>query len=99
MILISQHTESEAVRALLDGDTPVLIQRRSRLYRDDYVGSDNVGGIALSVRYIAGLGHRRIGLIRGPAESSTAIERLEVFEEAVQEFGLDDDPDLIFPSD
>lgn len=100
MILISQHTESPAVRALLDHGTPyVLIQRRSRLYRDDYVGSDNVGGIDLSVRYIAELGHRRVGFIRGPAESSTAIERLEAFEEAVQEFSLDDDPDLIFPGD
>lgn len=100
MILISQHTESAAVRALLDGGTPyVLIQRRSRLYRDDYVGSDNSGGIALCVRYIAGLGHRRVGFVRGPAESSTAIERLEAFEEAVQAFSLDDDPDLIFPGD
>jgi LacI family transcriptional regulator len=100
MILISQHTEQPAVRALLDGGTPyVLIQRRSRLYRDDYVGSDNSGGIALCVRYIAGLGHRRIGFVRGPAESSTAVERLEAFEEAVQEFSLDDDPDLVFPGD
>ena len=100
MILISQHCDAPEVRKLLDGKTPfVLIQRRSERYRDDYVGSDNLQGMRDSVTYLHELGHRRIGLVTGPASSSTAQERLEAFEATIADLGCDEDPDLIFRGD
>lgn len=100
MILISQHCDAPGVRALLDGNTPfVLIQRRSARYRDDYIGSDNLQGMRDSVTYLNGLGHTHIGLVTGPATSSTAQERLEAFEATIAELGCSADPSLIFRGD
>jgi LacI family transcriptional regulator len=97
IVLISQHCESEAVRQLLDSGTPfVLLQRRCPRFADDYVGADNLTSVVDAVRHLTDLGHRRIALIRGPHESSTAQERLDAYHHAVRAFGLDNDPDLIF---
>lgn len=80
MVLISQHCESPRIRALLDAGTPyVLVQRRSERWKDDYVGSDNRNGLAEAIRHAHALGHRRVGFVTGPLESSSARERLETF--------------------
>lgn len=100
IVLVSQYCSEEAVRKLLESGPPyVLLQRRSQQFRDDYVGADNAAGIEAAVRHLVELGHRRVGFIRGPAESSTAAERLEAFRAAARKFGLDPDPDLVFPGD
>ncbi len=100
MVLISQHCSSPAVRACLAGDPPfVLIQRRNFDHPDDYVGSDNVTGLSQALHHLHDLGHRRIGFVRGPADSSSAFERLQTFLSHVGSLGLHDDPDLIFPGD
>lgn len=100
MVLISQHCESPAVRELLrDGPPFVLVQRRSRKHKDDYVGSDNRRGVMAVVNHLVELGHSRIGFIHGPKESTTAEERKIVFKEAARKFALDKDPDLIFAGD
>jgi LacI family transcriptional regulator len=100
MVLISQYTDTPRVRELLESGTPfVLVQRRSLRHEDDYVGSDNVGGITQAVDHLAGLGHTRIGFVRGPMGSSTAAERLEAYKAAVRRLKLDRDSDLIFNGD
>ncbi|MDQ0475322.1 LacI family DNA-binding transcriptional regulator [Labrys wisconsinensis] len=100
MVLISQHCSSPAVRQVLDKGTPfVLVQRRSEDHADDYVGSDNVSGIAEALRHLHELGHRRIGFVRGPADSSSARERLETYRGEARALGLDRDPGLVFAGD
>ncbi|WP_159014722.1 LacI family DNA-binding transcriptional regulator [Acidisoma sp. S159] len=100
IILISQHCSSPEIRALLADGTPyVLLQRRTSLHADDYVGADNVNGIGEAVAELARLGHRRVGFIRGPADSSTAAERYEGFCNAVAQHGLDPDPALVHDGD
>jgi len=61
----------------------------------DYVGMDNAGGVRALVDHLAGLGHRRIGFITGPLQSSAACERTEGFRHAVMALGLDADPQLL----
>ena len=96
LVLISQYNDPPLVRALLESGTPfVLLQRRSRVHQDDYVGANNEEGIVAAVDHLVALGHRRIGLIRGPSESSTAEERFVVFQQAVARLGIDNDPQLI----
>jgi LacI family transcriptional regulator len=100
MVLISQHVDDERVRELLAVGPPhVALQRRSPRFDDDYVGSDNVGGITEAVEHLADLGHRRIGFVRGPLGSSTAQERLDAYRSAVARLGLDADPALVFDGD
>jgi len=98
LVLVSQHCDAPEVRALLNADTPfVLIQRRSTQFQDDYVGNDNRSGVWAAVEHLVANGHHRIGFLCGPNESSTAREKLDAFKQAVIEFCLDADPDLIVP--
>jgi LacI family transcriptional regulator len=100
LVLISQYCESPLVRELLNAETPyVLLQRRSKKYRDDYVGGDNLGGITAAVAHLVEFGHKRIGFMRGPIESSAADERLDAFQQAVKRFRIDPDPSLIVQGD
>ncbi|MBO9127900.1 MULTISPECIES: LacI family DNA-binding transcriptional regulator [unclassified Rhizobium] len=97
MVLISQHCESPRIRALLDGGTPyVLVQRRSSKWKDDYVGSDNQEGLAEAIRHAHALGHRRVGFVTGPLESSSARERLETFKQESARLKLSQSKSMIF---
>jgi DNA-binding LacI/PurR family transcriptional regulator len=53
------------------------------------ITSDNVAGSRLAVEHLAGLGHRRIGYIRGPEAYTAATPRLEGFRLACTAAGLD----------
>jgi len=53
--------------------------------RVNTVGSDNVTGACEITKELLRLGHRRIGLINGPATSRTASEREEGFLKAMKE--------------
>ena len=52
------------------------------------VASDNADGIALAVRHLHDLGHRRIGLIGGPPDTRPGAERLLGFRQAAEALGL-----------
>jgi LacI family transcriptional regulator len=96
LVLISQYCDPPEVRQILESGTPfVLLQRRSRIHKDDYVGADNVEGITAALNHLAGFGHKRIGFMRGPIESSTVDERLDAFRQGVARMGLDTDPSLV----
>jgi LacI family transcriptional regulator len=100
MVLFSQHCSSRAVRTMLDSGPPfVLVQRRNPNHPDDYVGADNVTGLAEALSHLRELGHKRIGFIRGPVDSSSARERLETFKSQVKSLSLDPDPALVFAGD
>ncbi|SEQ26155.1 transcriptional regulator, LacI family [Faunimonas pinastri] len=97
MVLISQHCTSPEIRDLLQMGPPfVLVQRRSVDHKDDYVGADNVHGLAEAVRYVHSLGHRRVGFVRGPEDSSSARERYETYAAEAATLGLDRSEELLF---
>lgn len=100
LVLLSQHCEQPEVRALLDGSTPyVMLQRRSLSHQDNYVGANNEEGIGAAVKHLVGLGHQRIGLIRGPLDSSTADERYHAYLHALQTHNLPHNPELVIQGD
>lgn len=51
------------------------------------VGDDRLGGF-LATRHLIDLGHRRIGLIAGPADASNAVGRVEGYRQAMAEADL-----------
>jgi len=63
------------------------------------VGTDNLQGGRLAARYLLELGHRRLGYIAGPEWAVASKLRLEGARQALQERGLDFDPDLIAQGD
>ncbi len=92
---------NENSRKLADFDLPVVWVLRRFLDRCDidYVGIDNIRGAYLAVEHLIRLGHERIGIIRGPLNTSTGVERLEGALQAFRTYSLIASEELILPGD
>jgi len=78
------------------GTEVVLVDREVNGFAEaDVVLVDNVKGAQDAVSYLIGLGHRRIGIITGPLETTTGAGRLEGYRRAHQEAGLPIDESLV----
>lgn len=100
LILISQHTHGEVIEDLLDHGPPfVLIHRRRRGHKEDYVGIDNHSGMRVAMNHLMDLGHRRIAFIRGPSTSTSVEERFDAYQEINAEAGISMEANLVFQGD
>jgi LacI family transcriptional regulator len=95
--LLLASTASEPMVTELDrhGLPYVFVNRRPTAGRGTCVSNDDEGGMALAVRHLAALGHRRIGQIAGPDGVDTAARRLAGYRRAMSEAGLTVTNDLI----
>ncbi len=73
----------------------VFIDRVCEEIPADAVIVDNRGGGYKAVNYLLGLGHRRIAVITGKPDTLTGRERLQGYLEALTEFELTPDQELI----
>ncbi len=82
--------------ALERGGTPVacVIRRDETVELDTILAADPEGAYE-GTRYLLGLGHRRIGLIVGRAETTSGRERLSGYQRALTEAGLRFDASLV----
>jgi LacI family transcriptional regulator len=76
----------------------VLIDRSIAGFEGDLVQGDSIAGARRLVEHLIGLGHRRIGMITESAEVSTARDRLQGYQEAHAQAGLELDPELVAES-
>jgi LacI family transcriptional regulator len=84
------------IRTLRDREiATVLVDRRIEGWETDSVRGDSVGGAQALVRHLIGLGHTRIAMISGPADTSTAQDRVEGYRAALMGAGIDPNPALI----
>jgi LacI family transcriptional regulator len=61
------------------------------------VSFDNIKATRAAVDHLLGLGHRRVGLICGRTHlNDRALQRKTAFEQALRDFGIEPDPELIF---
>ena len=89
IILPPIHESDEAVMQVVQAGTPVVCVDRSLSNSAlDKVEVDNRRGAFIAVEHIISHGHRRIGLIAGPADSSTGRERLQGCKDALVAAGL-----------
>jgi LacI family transcriptional regulator len=75
-------------------DPPMVIDRSIPV-----VGSAHWSGGRVATEHLLGLGHRRIGVITGPAQWSASKERLAGFRSALQAAGIEPSPGLECESD
>jgi len=73
----------------------ILLLRYFTDLMTDYVVADNVAGGRLVTEHLVGLGHRRIGHIAGPPDTSTAQGRLAGYQQALSAAGLPYDERLV----
>jgi LacI family transcriptional regulator/LacI family repressor for deo operon, udp, cdd, tsx, nupC, and nupG len=96
IILPPIHENDPAVLQVVRNGTPVVCVDRSLASGNlDKVEVDNHVGALRAVEHIIAQGHRRIGLIGGPADSSTGRERLRGYKDAHSQAGLPIKSELI----
>lgn len=87
---------SAGIDSMLQRRTPcVLVNRRLYDVAVDYVIVDNVAGAVMAVEHLINLGHRRIGYIGGPENTSNGQERLEGYQTALKKHGIKMDWSLV----
>lgn len=62
----------------------------------DSVSVDNVGGGYQATKHLLELGHTRIGFLSGPLRTASRLERLEGYQNALLEAGVQLDPKLVW---
>lgn len=87
---------SPTVTKLAEAARPfVLVIRRTGDLLWDYVGLDNHDGMLQVMRYLLGLGHKRIAFICGDQRSSVTWAKLSAYKSGLRERNLPFDPSLV----
>ncbi|MBK5482485.1 LacI family DNA-binding transcriptional regulator [Peribacillus sp. TH16] len=95
---VSESTQ-ETINRLNEIDTPfVLAVRELPEVNSDYVGINYPEGARIAVNHLIEKGHKRIAFLGGIRESSTWIERMEGYREALTKAGLEVDESLMIDS-
>jgi LacI family transcriptional regulator len=100
LIVMSPDVDAHTLEANLPETLPILLLNCLVDGTSfDSINVDNHGGALAMVRHLAGLGHRRIALIKGAAENYDARERLRGYRDAAAALGLDAAPELEIDGD
>jgi len=84
------------VRQFRDSGLPIVcIDREVPNIPLDLVCSDNARGAKMCMQHLISRGHRRIGFLSGTAGLFTAVTRLEGFNQALKEAGIEQDRKLV----
>lgn len=100
IILPPVHEDDPALRKIVEGGLPVVcVDRTLSGGGIDKVEVDNQRGAHEAVTHLIARGHRRIGFVGGPADSSTGRERLLGYQSAHLQAGLAVDGQLLRAGD
>ena len=100
VIFTTAAINSPSVDYLAQRGVPIVLAIRSnRLGNVDVVESDNLVAGADAVRHLLALGHRDIGFVMGPQETSTAVDRFNGGLQILQQNGISVPDEWIIWSD
>lgn len=86
----------ERIAYLAQQGLPFVAHGRTQLNQPHaWFDYDNEAGMGLAVQRLAGLGHRRIGLISAELDMNFVRQRVDSFRASMQAAGLAPDPDLM----
>jgi LacI family transcriptional regulator len=88
-----------AEQIALEGSPVILVNRRTEDADIPSVTPDDAVGVALAMRHLVELGHRRIVHLAGPQTLSTGLNRLRGYQHALADHGLANDPKLVIICD
>lgn len=89
LVVMSPDIEAKTLRANLDETLPiVLLNCLVDGTGFDSISVDNRGGALAVMEHLAGLGHRRIAIIKGPERNTDARGRLEGYRKGCRLLGL-----------
>ena len=96
LIAVPTGSNSAPLLAMEHADIPVIcaVRRVAGASLESILAADMEGAYT-GTQHLLGLGHRRIGLIVGPSDTTSGKERLAGYTRAMQEAGLPVEPTLI----
>ncbi|MEU8789577.1 LacI family DNA-binding transcriptional regulator [Streptomyces sp. NPDC048643] len=98
-LFLGRHAPAEELRRLVaDGFPVVHLGRRDELEGLAWVGADYISASKEVVAHLAGLGHRRIVLVREDDEAPASSDREHGFLKGLEEAGLPGGPDAVLRS-
>lgn len=100
IIFISAGKETDTLKKTVNLSVPIVIADRDiKEIQADIVLVDNFQGGYEATHFLIALGHKRIGCISGPSSVTPSAQRLQGFEQAMRESGLNVNPSLIINGD
>jgi DNA-binding LacI/PurR family transcriptional regulator len=98
-LFLGRHTPAAELRRLVDDGFPVVhLGRRDELEGLAWVGADYVSASREVVGHLAGLGHRRIVLVREDDDAPASTDREHGFLKGLEAAGLPAGPAAVFRS-
>jgi len=95
LVVMSPHIDVAVLAANLPESLPaVMLNTPQSTSEFDTLSVDNFGGARAMVAHLAGHGHRRIAMVRGPEPNHDAEERLRGYRTALADAGLAPDAAL-----
>ena len=94
VLVTATRMDDPLVGRLVGHDLPLVMIGRPDRSGVSYVDVDNRGGAALAARHLVDCGHRRIGTISAPANTTTGRERLDGLVDELARLGRPLDPAL-----
>lgn len=96
-VIIAPHdSDAENLAKLRHRNIPtVVIDRHIEGWEVDAVVGDSISGARALTQHLINLGHQRIAIISGPANTSTSMDRVAGYHIALNEAGIPLEPDLI----
>jgi LacI family transcriptional regulator len=96
VVLSAPTPDDPRIKLLNDLGMPFVLHGRCEVgLPHAWLDIDNEGAFRRATSHLLDLGHRRIGMINGPAEQTFAIHRERGYREALKERGIAADPRLI----
>jgi LacI family transcriptional regulator len=91
ILLVPAGSNTKSIQIIQEQNTPlVVLDRRIPNTNVDIVRGDSEGGAKRLTQHLIDLGHRRIVILGGPCNVSTAKDRLMGYKKAMEENGLKD---------
>lgn len=87
-LLVPARHGARSVALIQRQKVPLVVLDRTVEANVDTVRSDSVGGARALTRHLISLGHRRIAMLTGPREVSTAVDRALGYRQALEEAGI-----------
>lgn len=97
LVLTTVRDDDNFAEELRQQNVPHVLVLRTDGISPSAVGDDHLGGY-LAARHLLDLGHRDIGFVAGPIYASSARGRVEGFQAALEEAGIEPDASRIRPS-
>lgn len=99
VILSPASSSRTRIGELVHEEIPVVTIDRRIAADVDSVAVDNVAGARQAVEHLLKTGATRVGIIAGPADVSTAADRIEGYHAALRDAGIAADPQLTVRGD